>query len=569
MRNLTKAFLFLTILMTFSCAKEPIEQNHVTTCGITIASYPAFGDQTKDAGTPDAGKTKWESGDKIYIIFQTSGNDLALRYRMSYDGSAWGDLQKYEGGVYTAAESIDMSQQPYRAKFYYAPSYEFASGEAFKLAKGKKAGVDEYLTWTSGDSYDITDGSTLVVSFGRKYSRLRVNAPGGQVVELSSAAFVPAGFSTSALGTSTLDSPVNASDNAFFYGSWDDNTNITVRSYNSSNNLEGEKSFANRPKSTDAKSYAMKCIGYGDGYTTLADLAATATSSSKAFDAKIKATVTYVKGNYVHLEDKTGAILLYQDGTGLVAGNTVDGNLSGKISLYNNLPEIQNATLTSLAIGTTAKIPCTELTLASLLANYTRYMSCRVLLKGITIETGIYGSTSATRTGEISQGGSSINIYATYTPSPAVLDAGLDGNLIAYPSVYKSDKQLSVYEASQFTETGGEKEESAFTALTVFGKYSATDTEDPQEAYEYAEGIDQLVSKTSSSETVFAITNPNTGSLAMLTINGKPVVGNEYSAEANFGGSVTNHTLKVVGREGKKYWLEDKTQHIGYIINIE
>ena len=570
MKNLSRTLLaFLAAAAVFSCAKEPVQQSvTLLSADIIIADFPAFdASSTKTIGTPDAGKTQWQSGDIIYAVLQTSADDLALRYRMSYDGSAWGNLEKYEAGSYASAAGFDMSQQPYKALFYYAPSYEFASAEAFKLSSGKTEGTDEFLTWTSGEGYDVTESTPLVVSFGRGYSRLRISAPESEAVVLSSEDFIPAGYATTALGSTTLEASVNADGNAFFYGSWAEGADIRVSAYNSCNVLEGDRTFENRSASTDQKSYSMACSTYGSGYTYLYDLAQTATSTKTSFSAKIKATVTYVNGSYVHLEDKSGAIVLYQSNTGLTAGTTVDGEISGKIYTYKNLPEIQNATLTGLTLGSTGRIPLTEVTVADLLDDYDRYMSCRLLFKGVTIDTGL---TSSNRTGQISQGGESIYIYSTLTGNLALLDAGLYGDLIAYPTIYNSTKELSIYVSSQFTETGGEKEESAFTEITEYGVYNATDTDNPTLAYEYKEGSDQLISDTSSSEIIFAIANIYDGSLGYLQIkSGSLAVGGSYSATAAFSSVSEDITLKVVGKNGKQYWLEDKTAHKGYIIYIE
>ena len=162
------------------------------------------------------------------------------------------------------------------------------------------------------------------------------------------------------------------------------------------------------------------------------------------------AVVSYVNGNNVFIEDETGGILLFKKSHGLTAGTKIFGKITGKGYKYNGLPEITSIDGVETADGGT--VPCTEITLSELLKNYNRYMSCRVLIKDVTVTDAIAGSD---RNGKIQQGESEIAVYAQFK-NTLELAQDKTGDFIAFPAIFNSTKQLSFYEASQFTEKTAE-----------------------------------------------------------------------------------------------------------------
>lgn len=156
------------------------------------------------------------------------------------------------------------------------------------------------------------------------------------------------------------------------------------------------------------------------------------------------AVVSYVNGNNVFIEDNTGGILLFQKGHGFTAGTKIFGKLTGSGYKYSNLPEITSIEGAKTADGGT--IPCTEITLSELLKNYNRYMSCRIILKNVTVTDAI---AKTDRDGKIKSGDDEIAVRAQ--SKTLNLPEGKTGDLIAYPAIYNKTMQLAFFEDSQFT----------------------------------------------------------------------------------------------------------------------
>ena len=189
---------------------------------------------------------------------------------------------------------------------------------------------------------------------------------------------------------------------------------------------------------------------------TIAEVAAMITSTDQSnpsdYTANLAgAVVSYVNGKNVYLEDNSGAIMLFIENSGLSAGQTITGPISGSGYVYNGLKEI-TAIGTAYTATDGGTIPETTVTLADLLANYDSYVSRRVKLVGVTVTNGI--AASGDRDGEISQNASTIAVRSQLSSNGPVLTLNDIGNLIAYPAIYNTTKQLSFYETSQFTKTG-------------------------------------------------------------------------------------------------------------------
>lgn len=307
-----------------------------------------------------------------------------------------------------------------------------------------------------------------------------------------------------------------------------------------------------------------------DDYDTIASLVATATSTETSFEVVLKnAVVTYKFQNYTHLEDASGAILIYCTND-LNAGDVVSGKVSGKTKVYNGVPEITSLNLSAANLTTTTDIPLTTITLSELLSDYDRYLSCRILLKGVVVTKGTTAGSTQTRTGSISQGGSSIDIYATYTQSPAELESGLEGDLIAFPTYYKTSQQLSIYESSQLqTAPEPSAEETAFARnTTAFGVYASTDTDSPVPTMTYVELKDQIACGATPTGRNFSLASLDDNRWCSLSLNiSNPRIGAAGTADySSSDGTAATYDVKVVNRSSSQLWLEDKTSHVGFII---
>lgn len=162
------------------------------------------------------------------------------------------------------------------------------------------------------------------------------------------------------------------------------------------------------------------------------------------------AVVSYVNGSNVFFLDSTGGILYYknaEDTNTYTAGTTISGEFSGKGKLYSALPE-----LTLITGGTrgTADVPAIQtVTLAELVANYTRYLSIPVKLVGITLNGSADGSAKVNI--DINQGETHIDLR---TQNKTIkLTQGTVGDAIVIPTLYNTTKQVGLWEQGHFTPT--------------------------------------------------------------------------------------------------------------------
>lgn len=186
----------------------------------------------------------------------------------------------------------------------------------------------------------------------------------------------------------------------------------------------------------------------------------TGTSSSAAVTAIGKLTdavVTYVSGSNAYIEDASAGVLIYLSGHGLEAGQSISGEVTVSGFKYNGLPEINSLTTTNATITSGATIPCSTVTLATLNTDdgYATWESRRVKIEDATVTTAFNSTGSAAVSGEISQDGSTIvprvnkNITITKATENNIID------VVGYPSVFSSTKQLTVWSDDDITVTGG------------------------------------------------------------------------------------------------------------------
>lgn len=251
----------LSVICCSSCAKEQNSSTPGTLSGITVGAYPSYqNDDTKSAGTVDAGKKAWEAGDVIYLMTQT-GTFTPEICTLTYNGTSWDSSPLSPEGVKSNAASVY-----YEA--VYAPAYTMVEGELV-LKPGKTIGTDELFKttgeWAAGDR---------VIRFTRNYSRIRVAVADGDSVALSCNTFHPVGLEDSVLGDKSLGCRADANGNAFFYGTMPESSRITVRVYSDGKakcccyfdgkTLENGKSYAFNPQE---KERTLKVMAIGNSFS--------------------------------------------------------------------------------------------------------------------------------------------------------------------------------------------------------------------------------------------------------------------------------------------------------------
>lgn len=155
-----------------------------------------------------------------------------------------------------------------------------------------------------------------------------------------------------------------------------------------------------------------------------------------------EAVVTYINGNSAFVEDATAGILIYKSGHGLVAGDKLNGVLTGKGYVRYGVCQITEFDMTNITKETGATIPCVEITVADLLKDYASYVSRRVKIVDATVTDGITGTSD--KNGAVNQNGSSVNLYNNTSVNFVETEVV---DFYAYPSYYNTTKQLATWEA--------------------------------------------------------------------------------------------------------------------------
>ena len=161
----------------------------------------------------------------------------------------------------------------------------------------------------------------------------------------------------------------------------------------------------------------------------------------------------------IYVQDETGAVLVYNadlytmlSGAGAVAGAAVQGEFTATATVYNGLPEITAAEVGASNITVTNKFPCLSLTIADLLADFDKYLNCKVKISDVDVNDGWSGSD---KNGVIAQGETTIPLYVkTYNSSITVeVPTGAKGNFTGFVAYNKTTKQLTFWEDSGFEAT--------------------------------------------------------------------------------------------------------------------
>ena len=202
------SFIFALSALFASCSNElddalqPVENG---TLQFVVSDFPAFGDgaQTRAIGTPDAGKTEWETNDKITVTFTSAkyGEQTAtLTYGEDGTWASSGTLSYLENETPTVSAVYNPSDTP---------------------------GVGEYLVTTD---YTIAD-NTLKISFAnaeRTYSRLRIAGLANQTLTVTTANFTPAG-PEGATAPESYTLTTDDKGNAYLYGAFAEGATATVK----------------------------------------------------------------------------------------------------------------------------------------------------------------------------------------------------------------------------------------------------------------------------------------------------------------------------------------------------
>jgi len=177
----------------------------------------------------------------------------------------------------------------------------------------------------------------------------------------------------------------------------------------------------------------------------IAQLHSIATTTEAPFTAQLdSAIVSYVSGGNAFLQDKSGGIQLYLKNHGLVAGDVIKGEISGKIKLYAGYPEL-TAIDCSKATKSTSEVAPETVSFATLKDSYLRYQNCMVKVDGeVTLDKTL---NSSGRDGKFTQG--EIEFAARLQDKNVTVEAGT-GTLTCFPSQYNGALQLGIWTPDHF-----------------------------------------------------------------------------------------------------------------------
>ena len=243
-----KLSVFTFPLSVFVSCEQQIEDLPQETAALqfVVSDFPVYDDpQTRTIGTPEDGKTEWEEGDEILMIFDSPKygvQSAALRYTESQWMLPEGVTFKYLEG-----ETPEISA-------LYSPICEVSGG---MFVTADEFGTTEYL-W--GSCNLSADGTSINISFGgRTYSRLRIAAKAGSELHVEVTKFIPAGMSQPK--TYYYHISANEYGNAYLYGTFAEGATVSVDGgytpvdYTFSKEVHPNGTIAGKSYALDARPY--------------------------------------------------------------------------------------------------------------------------------------------------------------------------------------------------------------------------------------------------------------------------------------------------------------------------
>ena len=149
-----------------------------------------------------------------------------------------------------------------------------------------------------------------------------------------------------------------------------------------------------------------------------------------------------------YFQDETAGVMFY----GYVLkdaflGLTIEGVVKGTGVVYNGLPEVVAFyDVSGARFGATATIPCTELTIAQLNADFNKYLNMQVKLTGVEVSEAFSNSD---KNGKVKQGADELVIYVKTTEAFEAAQ-GSKADLVVFPAVFNANKQAYVWAADDY-----------------------------------------------------------------------------------------------------------------------
>ena len=334
------SFIFALSSLFASCSNElddtlqPVENG---TLQFVVGDFPAFGEdpQTRASslGTPDAGKTAWETNDKITVIFTSE-----------YYGEQTATLTYGEDGTWASSGTLSYLEN------------EIPVVSAVYNPCADTPGLGEYLITTDCTLAD----NALSITFEdatRTYSRLRIATLAELPLTVTTTGFTPAGAEEAGEHSYTITA--DKKGNAYLYGTFAEGATVSVKqgdvvltdytftAEKNPNGTEHNKSYAldARPviklweyNNGETVEITDVCIIYGDG--DMYDISLNIVESTTViFDAgtsgvKLSAPITVADGKTLTLRIEGDAEHTVNGGISL--GNSSNVIIEGDLTKENN-----------------------------------------------------------------------------------------------------------------------------------------------------------------------------------------------------------------------------------------
>lgn len=149
-----------------------------------------------------------------------------------------------------------------------------------------------------------------------------------------------------------------------------------------------------------------------------------------------------------YFQDETAGVMFYgYVMEGAFLGLTIEGVVKGTGVVYNGLPEVVAFyDISGARVGATATIPCTELTIAQLNADFNKYLNMQVKLTGVEVSEAFSNSD---KNGKVKQGTDELALYVKTTDAFEAVQ-GSKADLVVFPAVFNANKQAYVWAADDY-----------------------------------------------------------------------------------------------------------------------
>ena len=149
-----------------------------------------------------------------------------------------------------------------------------------------------------------------------------------------------------------------------------------------------------------------------------------------------------------YFQDETAGVMFYgYVMEGAFLGLTIEGVVKGTGVVCNGLPEVVAFyDISGATVGATATIPCTELTIAQLNADFNKYLNMQVKLTGVEVSEAFSNSD---KNGKVKQGAEELAIYVKTTEAFEAVQ-GSKADLVVFPAVFNTNKQAYVWAADDY-----------------------------------------------------------------------------------------------------------------------